>query len=221
MSFLGPEDSRIAAFRRLQMTLSSAPSVALLQATGLLGLDRALGGGLPQGSLVAVYGPVTSGRYALAAHLLARATHQAFAGLCDDGSWYPPALAQAGVNLDRLLVVLGNEPRALLRSADLLVRGGGLSLVVLPPVRARSAMWRRLRQLAQQHATVVVALAAAPLDDALALAADVHLRCHLERALWSAVPAPLTQLLGYDLRVDVLRARHVRGHPSAQISAVA
>ncbi len=223
MSAFVCEPPRYAAFERLKTALAApAPSSpSPLRATGLACLDQALEGGLPRGCLVALEGRASSGRYALAAYLLARATRNGFAAICDDGSWYPPALAQAGVDLKRLLIVPGNDPLALLRSADLLIRGGAMALVVVPPLRARPALWCRLRSLAQNHATWALALAATPLEDGLALAADVQLRAQLEAPRWSAAPAPLTQFLGYDVRIDVLRARHVRGRRSAHISAVA
>jgi len=81
------------------------------------------------------------------------------------GDLYPPDLAEAGVDLDALIVVRvpGAEgPHGRCRAAELLLRSGGFGLVVLDFVRAEpsgSSAWQgRLLGLARQHEARVVVL---------------------------------------------------------------
>src|SRR5664279_5038289 len=77
--------------------------------TGIAEFDRVLGGGLPRGSIATLEGVPSSGRMAVAARLLAVGT-SAGLGAVVGTSIFPPALAAAGVRLERLLVVSTSEP---------------------------------------------------------------------------------------------------------------
>lgn len=86
-------------------------SVVEVQPSGVAELDAAIGGGFPQGTLVELCGPASSGRTSLAFSLLAQATERqkscAFVDVSD--SLDPLSLAAAGVELSRLLWVRCGE----------------------------------------------------------------------------------------------------------------
>ena len=68
--------------------------------TGIAEFDRILGGGVPRGTIATLEGAPRSGRSALAARLLAGATAAGLAALIGT-ELFPPALAAAGVRLER------------------------------------------------------------------------------------------------------------------------
>src|SRR5450755_788110 len=95
--------------------------------TGLAGVD-AMAGGLPQGCLTEIYGPASSGRTSLMLAALAQSTaRENFCALVDASDAFDPASAvAAGVRLERLLWVrCGGNAEHALKTADLLVQGGG------------------------------------------------------------------------------------------------
>ena len=77
-------------------------------------IDRILGGGFPRGTIAALEGAPSSGRSALAARLLAAATGRGLGALIGN-DLFAPALAAAGVRLERLLCVPVSDPVAVLK----------------------------------------------------------------------------------------------------------
>jgi len=107
--------------------------------TGSLGLDLALGiGGLPRGRVVEIYGPESSGKTTVALHVIANA--QAAGGICAfidaEHALDPDYAAKLGVNTDSLLVSQPDNGEQALEIADMLVRSGALSLIVIDSVAA-------------------------------------------------------------------------------------
>ena len=107
--------------------------------TGSLGLDIALGvGGLPRGRVVEIYGPESSGKTTLTLHVIAEA--QKKGGICAfidaehalDPSW----AKRIGVNLDEMLVSQPDTGEQALEIADMLIRSGAVSLIVIDSVAA-------------------------------------------------------------------------------------
>lgn len=104
--------------------------------TGIEALDHLLaprgGGGLPKGAITVLQGPQGSGRSSLAARMLAHETEQGRPAAWVDvrGTLYPPALQQAGLALDRLLLVRAIPERALY-AAEQLMSSGVFKLVVV------------------------------------------------------------------------------------------
>jgi recombination protein RecA len=97
----------------------------------------------------------------------------------EDGSLYPPDLADSGVDLDALVVVrVPSEPYDLARAAELLLRSGAFGLVVLDLTGGapRGDAWQgRLSALSRQHGCRVVLLSEAE-DESASLGAMVGLR---------------------------------------------
>lgn len=140
-----------AAPVRSAMPPSSTTSPRFLS-TDLLGLDLALGGGLPRGRLIELAGPTYSGKRTLASWFV-RSVQRA-------GGWVAYLDAAHSLDFDRLhhwgvavldlLVALPQSVTEALELARLLVLSGALDLVVLdlpPHLALRSALDRGLRQL--------------------------------------------------------------------------
>ena len=115
-----------------------APAVAAV-ATGSLGLDIALGiGGLPRGRVVEIYGPESSGKTTLTLHVIAEAQKAGgTAAFIDAEHALDPSYAKRlGVNVDDLLVSQPDSGEQALEITDMLVRSGGVDVVVVDSVAA-------------------------------------------------------------------------------------
>ena len=107
--------------------------------TGSIALDLALGiGGLPRGRVVEIYGPESSGKTTVALHAVASA--QAGGGVAafiDAEHALDPEYARAlGVDTDALLVSQPDTGEQALEIADMLIRSGALSIIVIDSVAA-------------------------------------------------------------------------------------
>lgn len=107
--------------------------------TGSLALDVALGiGGLPRGRVVEIYGPESSGKTTVALHAVASAQRAGGnAAFIDAEHALDPVYARAlGVNTDDLLVSQPDTGEQALEIADMLVRSGGVDIIVIDSVAA-------------------------------------------------------------------------------------
>ncbi len=107
--------------------------------TGSVSLDIALGiGGLPRGRIVEIYGPESSGKTTVALHAIASAQRAGgIAAFIDAEHAFDPEYAKAlGVDIDALLVSQPDTGEQALEIADMLVRSGALSLLVVDSVAA-------------------------------------------------------------------------------------
>lgn len=107
--------------------------------TGSLGLDIALGiGGLPKGRVVEIYGPESSGKTTLTLHVIAEAQKLGgTAAFIDAEHALDPQYAEKlGVDVDNLLVSQPDTGEQALEIADMLVRSGGVDVVVIDSVAA-------------------------------------------------------------------------------------
>jgi len=107
--------------------------------TGSLGLDIALGiGGLPQGRIVEIYGPESSGKTTLTLQVIAEA--QKLGGTCafiDAEHALDPIYAEnLGVNTDDLLVSQPDTGEQALEICDMLVRSAAVDVVIVDSVAA-------------------------------------------------------------------------------------
>ncbi len=107
--------------------------------TGSLGLDIALGiGGLPRGRVVEIYGPESSGKTTLALSVVAQIQKLGGAAAFIDAEHAldPLYAKKLGVNIDDLLVSQPDSGEQALEIADMLVRSGGVDIVVIDSVAA-------------------------------------------------------------------------------------
>ena len=114
------------------------PDIASVS-TGSLGLDIALGiGGLPRGRVVEIYGPESSGKTTLTLHVVAEVQKLGgTAAFIDAEHALDPLYAQKlGVNVDELLVSQPDTGEQALEITDMLVRSGGVDVVVIDSVAA-------------------------------------------------------------------------------------
>ena len=115
--------------------IEQIPSVS----TGSLGLDVALGiGGLPQGRVVEIYGPESSGKTTLTLEVIAQCQKQGgTAAFIDAEHALDPIYAQKlGVNVDELLISQPDTGEQALEVADIMVHSGGVDVLVIDSVAA-------------------------------------------------------------------------------------
>jgi len=107
--------------------------------TGSMGLDKALGiGGLPKGRVVEIYGPESSGKTTLTLETIAQCQKQGgTAAFIDAEHALDPIYAnKLGVNVDDLLVSQPDTGEQALEIADVLVKSGGIDILVIDSVAA-------------------------------------------------------------------------------------
>jgi len=107
--------------------------------TGSLSFDFALGvGGMPRGRVVEIFGPEASGKTTLALQVIAEAQRQkGTAAFIDAEHALDPGYAgKLGVDVDNLLVAQPDYGEQALEIAEVLVRSGGVDVVVVDSVAA-------------------------------------------------------------------------------------
>jgi len=107
--------------------------------TGSVALDIALGiGGLPRGRIVEIYGPEASGKTTVALHAVASAQKMGgVAAFIDAEHALDPEYAKRlGVDTDNLIVSQPDTGEQALEIADILIRSGGIDILVIDSVAA-------------------------------------------------------------------------------------
>src|SRR4051795_6475268 len=107
--------------------------------TGSIALDVALGiGGLPRGRIVEIYGPESSGKTTVALHAVASAQKAGgIAAFIDAEHALDPEYAKRlGVDTDNLIVSQPDTGEQALEIADILIRSGGIDILVIDSVAA-------------------------------------------------------------------------------------
>ncbi len=107
--------------------------------TGSIALDIALGvGGLPRGRIVEIYGPESSGKTTVALHAVASMQKQGgTAAFIDAEHALDPQYARnLGVDIDNLIVSQPDTGEQALEIADILIRSGGVDVIVIDSVAA-------------------------------------------------------------------------------------
>ncbi|HMS92217.1 MAG TPA: recombinase RecA [Candidatus Saccharibacteria bacterium] len=106
--------------------------------TGSLSLDLALGGGIPQGRIVEIYGPESSGKTTLALHTVAEVQKKGgLAAFIDaEHALDPEYASKIGVKLDDLLISQPDTGEQALEICETLVRSSAVDVVVVDSVAA-------------------------------------------------------------------------------------
>jgi recombination protein RecA len=114
-----------------QMRVETVPS-------GALTLDLALGGGLPKGRVIEIYGPESSGKTTLALHAIAEVQKMGgVAAFVDAEHALDPVYASAlGVDAQNLLIAQPDTGEAGLEIVDQLVRSTAVDIIVVDSVAA-------------------------------------------------------------------------------------
>jgi recombination protein RecA len=106
--------------------------------SGALTLDIALGGGLPRGRIIEIYGPESSGKTTLALHAIAEIQKAGGVAAFVDAEHAldPSYSAVLGVDIDNLLVSQPDSGEVALEIVDQLVRSSAVDIVVIDSVAA-------------------------------------------------------------------------------------
>ncbi|MBC7207520.1 MULTISPECIES: recombinase RecA [Methyloversatilis] len=107
--------------------------------TGSLGLDIALGiGGLPRGRVVEIYGPESSGKTTLTLQVIAEMQKLGGTAAFIDAEHALDVqyAGKLGVRIDDLLISQPDTGEQALEIADMLVRSGGVDIIVIDSVAA-------------------------------------------------------------------------------------
>jgi recombination protein RecA len=106
--------------------------------TGSLSLDLALGGGIPRGRIVEIYGPESSGKTTLTLHAIAEVQRAGgTAAFIDAEHALDPAYAKRiGVDVENLLLSQPDNGEQALEITETLVRSSAVDLIVVDSVAA-------------------------------------------------------------------------------------
>lgn len=106
--------------------------------TGSLSLDLALGGGVPKGRIIEIYGPESSGKTTLSLHVIAEIQKAGgTAAFIDAEHALDPAYAKRlGVDTDNLLISQPDNGEQALEITETLVRSSAVDLIVVDSVAA-------------------------------------------------------------------------------------
>lgn len=121
--------------------------------TGALSLDIAMGGGVPEGRILEVYGPESSGKTTLTLHIVAEV--QKVGGTCafvDAEHALDPLYAKKlGVDFDGLLVSQPDCGEQALEITEMLVRSGAVDVIVVDSVAALVPRAELEGEMGDQH----------------------------------------------------------------------
>lgn len=121
------------------MKLGDAKRVAIETIpTGSLSLDIALGGGVPRGRIVEIYGPESSGKTTLSLHILGEAQKKGGQAAFIDAehAMDPEYASRIGVDTSNLLVSQPDSGEQALEIVETLVRSNALDIIVVDSVAA-------------------------------------------------------------------------------------
>ena len=106
--------------------------------TGSISLDMALGGGIPKGRIIEIYGPESSGKTTLTLHAIAEIQKRGgTAAFIDAEHALDPAYAKRiGVDVENLLLSQPDNGEQALEICETLVRSNAVDLIVVDSVAA-------------------------------------------------------------------------------------
>lgn len=106
--------------------------------TGSLSLDIALGGGIPYGRIIEVYGPESSGKTTLTLHIIAELQKigKTAAFIDAEHALDPAYAARIGVQVENLILSQPDNGEQALDIVDTLVSSGAVDLIVVDSVAA-------------------------------------------------------------------------------------
>jgi recombination protein RecA len=106
--------------------------------TGAMSLDVALGGGVPRGRVIEIFGPESSGKTTLSLHIVAEAQKAGGIGAFVDAEHAldPEYAKRIGVNVDELLLSQPDSGEQALEIVETLVRSNAVDVVVVDSVAA-------------------------------------------------------------------------------------
>jgi len=121
------------------MKLGEASDIQIeTMSSGSIGLDIALGGGIPKGRVIEVYGPESSGKTTLALHMIAEVQRAGgVAGFIDAEHALDPVYAKnIGVDIDNLYISQPDNGEQALSIAETMINSGAIDVIVVDSVAA-------------------------------------------------------------------------------------
>jgi recombination protein RecA len=121
------------------MKLGETPATQVeTMPTGSLSLDLALGGGIPRGRIIEIYGPESSGKTTLTLHAIAEVQKAGgTAAFIDAEHALDPSYAKRiGVDTDNLLLSQPDSGEQALEITETLVRSNAVDIIVIDSVAA-------------------------------------------------------------------------------------
>lgn len=120
------------------MLLSEAPRRIERQTTGSMKVDIAIGGGLPKGRIIEIYGPESSGKTLLTLTMVAaqQRAGKVAAFVDAEHAFDPEWAARIGVDVDKLAFSQPNNGEQALEITELLIRSGAVDIIVVDSVAA-------------------------------------------------------------------------------------
>jgi len=106
--------------------------------SGSISLDIALGGGVPRGRIVEIFGPESSGKTTLASHIVAEFQRQGgIAAFIDAEHAFDPEYAKKiGVDINNLLISQPDTGEQALEITETLIRSNAVDIIVIDSVAA-------------------------------------------------------------------------------------
>ena len=106
--------------------------------TGALSLDIALGGGIPKGRVIEIYGPEASGKTTVCLHIVAEVQKAGGTAAYVDAEHAldPPYAKRIGVDTDNLLLSQPDSGEQALEVVETLVRSNAVDVIVVDSVAA-------------------------------------------------------------------------------------
>ncbi|OGJ52104.1 recombinase RecA [Candidatus Peregrinibacteria bacterium RIFOXYB2_FULL_32_7] len=136
------------------MRLGEAPKMNVETiSTGCLSLDKALGGGIPKGRVIEVFGPESSGKTTLTLHVIAEAQKcGGTAAFIDAEHALDPEYAtKIGVNINDLIVSQPDNGEQALEIVETLVRSNTMDVIVIDSVAALTPRSEIEGQMGDSH----------------------------------------------------------------------
>ena len=122
----------------MRMSDKAAQNIPVV-GSGVIGLDVALGaGGFPLGRIVEIFGPESSGKTTLALHVVSEIQKAGGVAAFVDAEHALDVVyaKKVGVNIDDLLISQPDYGEQALEITDILVRSGGIDVIVVDSVAA-------------------------------------------------------------------------------------
>ncbi len=117
-----------------QKASASVPAIS----TGSISVDKALGGGLPRGRIIEIFGPEGSGKTTLSLHALKQVQDNKGVGAFVDveHALDPDYASKIGVNLKDILISQPDSGEQALQIVETLARSGEVDIIILDSVAA-------------------------------------------------------------------------------------
>ncbi len=108
--------------------------------TGSAAVDRAIGGGIPRGRIIEIYGPESSGKTTLTLHMIAeqQALGRVVAFIDAEHALDLKYAKALGVDVDNLLLCQPDSAEDALNTVEMLASGGAVDMIIFDSVAAIS-----------------------------------------------------------------------------------